>query len=159
MVGSMIVIDIAPVSYNHDLEPYLEALERVSLDGVERRAEVDARLAGAIPDSSIRAFLLQNLVLNDGAWGWRVNLAAIHANLDEIIGFPEVEGTYSAPTLFVAGELSNYIRVEYLETIKRLFPSVRIATIPGAGHWVHAEQPGPFIETVRRFLGEPIEPT
>ncbi len=152
MVGSLIVVDIAPVTYAHDLEAFPEAMEGVSLEGVERRAEVDAALAGAIPDPSIRAFLLQNLVRAGGGWGWRVNLAAVRASLDEIIGFPEVGGAYGAPTLFIAGEKSTYIRAEYTETIKRLFPSVRTATIPGAGHWVHAERPGPFIETVRDFL-------
>lgn len=152
MVGSLIVVDIAPVAYAHDLEAYLEALEGVSLEGVERRAEVDAGLAAAIPDPLIRAFLLRNLVSDGGGWSWRVNLAAVRASLDEIIGFPEVEGAYGGPALFVAGELSKYIRADHMETIKRLFPNVRTATIPDAGHWVHADRPGPFIETVRDFL-------
>ena len=153
MVGSLIVADIAPVTYGHDLEAYLESLQGVSLEGVERRAEVDAALAGAIPDPAIRAFLLQNLVWDGGAWDWRINLAGVHASLDEIIGFPEVAGAYGGPALFVAGELSNYIRAEYTDTINRLFPNVRTATIPGAGHWVHADRPGAFIETVQEFLG------
>ena len=120
---------------------------------MERRAEVDAGLAAAIPDPSIRAFLLQNLVSDGGGWGWRINLAAVRASLDEIIGFPEVEGAYGAPALFVAGEKSNYIRAEYMEAIKRLFPGVRTITIPGAGHWVHAERPELFVKTVQEFLG------
>ena len=153
MVGSLIVADIAPVTYGHDLEAYLESLQGVSLEGVERRAEVDAALAGAIPDPSIRAFLLQNLVWDGGGWDWRINLAAVHASLEEIIGFPEVEGSYGGPTLFVAGELSNYIQAVHMETIWLFFPNVRTATIPGAGHWVHADQPGPLIETVQDFLG------
>ncbi len=153
MVGSLIVADIAPVSYDHDLEACLEALEGVSLEGVERRAEVEAGLAAAIPDPSIRAFLLQNLVRDGEGWGWRVNLTAVRASLDEIIGFPEVEGAYENPTLFVAGELSNYIREENMEIIGSLFPNVRTVTIPDAGHWVHADRPGPFVETVQEFLG------
>ena len=58
-----------------------------------------------------------------------------------------------APTLFVAGELSNYIQAVHMETIGLFFPNVRTATIPGAGHWVHADRPGAFIETVQDFLG------
>ena len=153
MVGRLIVADIAPVTYGHDLEAYLESMEGVTLEGVERRTEVDAALAGSIPDPAIRAFLLQNLVWDGAVWDWRINLAAVHASLEEIIGFPEVEGAYGGPTLFVAGELSNYIRAEYMETIGRLFPKVQTATIPGAGHWLHADRPGPFIETVQDFLG------
>lgn len=153
LVGSLIVADIAPVSYDHGLESFLEALEGVSLEGMERRAEVDAGLAGSIPDPSIRAFLLQNLVRDGGGWGWRVNLAAVRASLDEITGFPEMEDAYRGPALFVVGELSNYIRPENMEIIGSLFPNARRATIPDAGHWVHADRPGPFIETVRDFLG------
>ena len=85
-------------------------------------------------------------------WGWRGNLAAVRASLDEIMGYPELEGASGGKALFVAGELSRYIRAEHMETIKRLFPNVRTATIPDAGHWVHADRPGPFIETVRDFL-------
>jgi len=34
----------------------------------------------------------------------------------------------------------------------RLFPAATIETIPHAGHWVHAEAPGPFLDAVSRFL-------
>ena len=153
LAGRLIVADVAPVSYGHDLDSLLGAMEGVPLEGVERRAEVDAALAGAIPDPSIRAFLLQNLVRDGGGFVWRVNLAAVRACLADIAGFPDAVGSYGAPTLFVAGEKSNYIRAEYSDTIKRLFPNARTATIPGAGHWVHADRPEQFIDTVRGFLG------
>jgi pimeloyl-ACP methyl ester carboxylesterase len=29
-----------------------------------------------------------------------------------------------------------------------------VITIPRASHWVHAEQPGLFVEAVRNFLGD-----
>ncbi|MCA3468248.1 MAG: alpha/beta hydrolase, partial [Rhodobacter sp.] len=34
-----------------------------------------------------------------------------------------------------------------------LFPRARFAKIPGAGHWLHAEKPREFEETLRVFLG------
>jgi pimeloyl-ACP methyl ester carboxylesterase len=36
--------------------------------------------------------------------------------------------------------------------IRRLFPQARITRIEGAGHWVHAERPQAFLETVAPFL-------
>ena len=36
--------------------------------------------------------------------------------------------------------------------IRRLFPRARIARIPEAGHWLHAEQPQAFLELVEAFL-------
>jgi pimeloyl-ACP methyl ester carboxylesterase len=34
----------------------------------------------------------------------------------------------------------------------QLFPAARIETIPGAGHWLHAEAPDEFLAAVRAFL-------
>jgi pimeloyl-ACP methyl ester carboxylesterase len=33
-----------------------------------------------------------------------------------------------------------------------LFPTTRLIRIKNAGHWVHSEQPGIFLEALRRFL-------
>ena len=35
-----------------------------------------------------------------------------------------------------------------------LFPRARVVRVKGAGHWVHAEAPELFEETVARFLDE-----
>jgi pimeloyl-ACP methyl ester carboxylesterase len=44
------------------------------------------------------------------------------------------------------------VRPEHWTRIHRLFPAAEQRTLPGAGHWLHAEAPGPFIEAVERFL-------
>jgi esterase len=54
--------------------------------------------------------------------------------------------------LFVAGARSNYLQPEHEPGIRRLFPEARIIRIEGAGHWVHAEQPQAFLQTVIPFL-------
>jgi esterase len=64
-----------------------------------------------------------------------------------------VSGRFDGPTLFLSGALSHYVRPEHRETIRALFPAARFAKIPGAGHWLHAEKPREFEETVRVFLG------
>jgi esterase len=38
--------------------------------------------------------------------------------------------------------------------IRSLFPSARIETINGAGHWLHAEQPESVIRAIQGFLEE-----
>jgi pimeloyl-ACP methyl ester carboxylesterase len=52
----------------------------------------------------------------------------------------------------LAGERSNYIRPEHHARIRALFPKARFATVPGAGHWVHAENPEGFLALVEPFL-------
>jgi pimeloyl-ACP methyl ester carboxylesterase len=33
-----------------------------------------------------------------------------------------------------------------------LFPNAELVTIPGAGHWVHAEKPKELLEVLKGFL-------
>jgi pimeloyl-ACP methyl ester carboxylesterase len=153
-VDNLVVVDIAPAPNPPTLLAYVRAMRAVDLDGITRRSEADARLAGAIPDGAERALLLQNLIIDDGKARWRLNLEAIEREFPHILDFPELSaGTaYRRPTLFVAGARSDYIQVRHGPTIQRLFPEARIARLEGAGHWVHAEQPQTFLETVAPFL-------
>jgi pimeloyl-ACP methyl ester carboxylesterase len=153
LIDRLVVVDIAPVAYRHDrFAALVQVLARFDPSRLRRRGDADAALAGAIPDIPTRQFLLQNLVERDGRLAWRMNLAAIEANLPEIASFPEASAAFPGPTLFIHGERSDYVRPEHEETIRRLFPSAELAEIAGAGHWVHAEQPERFTAAVGAFL-------
>jgi esterase len=153
-VDRLVVVDIAPAVNPPNLRPYIRAMRAVDLRGVKRRSEVDVALAGAIPDPAERAFLLQNLVIDENAARWRLNLEAIERGFSQILGFPDLPvGTaYRGPALFIAGARSNYIQVEHEPGIRQLFPRARIMRIEDAGHWVHAEQPQAFLQTIAPFL-------
>lgn len=154
-IAALVVVDIAPTDYRGDaLLGFAEAMRAMDLTGLTRRAEADARLAAAIADPGIRAFLLQNLEL-DGEARWRINLDAIIAGLETMGGFPAASSgkSYPGPTLFLGGGKSDYIRAEHHATIRQLFPAAEIDTIEGAGHWVHAERPQEFLARLGAFLG------
>jgi esterase len=152
LIARLVVVDVAPVTYRATLRAYAEAMAAVKLEGRARRAEVDGQLAAAIPEPGIRAFLLQNLVSEPGGFRWRLNLDAIIRAMDEISSFPELDGVYTGPTLFIRGERSNYVTAAHTGRIRALFPRAKIVTVAGAGHWVHAEQPGPFLAAIEAFL-------
>jgi len=154
LVGRLIVVDIAPVAYRHSHLPLIEAMAAVDLARASRRAEVDAALKDAAPEAGLRAFLLHNLETGEGDLRWRVNLAALGDNMDELIGYPDgLEGrSYAGPALFLAGADSDYLRREHAAAIRALFPAAEIDAIAGAGHWVHAEQPQAFLARVQAFL-------
>jgi esterase len=156
-IDHLVVVDIAPVPNPPNLLAYVRAMRGVDLRGVTRRSEVDARLAAAIPEVAERAFLLQNLIIEDGNTHWRLNLEAIEREFPQILDFPNLPaGTaYQGPTLFVAGADSTYIHSADEPSIRRLFPQARIRRIEGAGHWVHAEQPRAFLQAVEPFLSDP----
>jgi len=153
LVERLVVVDVAPMAYEHSFDDYIEAMRHVDLAAATRRADVEEGLARAIPDAAVRAFLLQNLAREDGGFAWRINLDAIAMNMDDIIGWPDAGGArFDGPTLVVRGERSDYVPRGSRPEFERLFPDLRIETVAGAGHWVHAEKPEAFLERVAAFL-------
>ena len=130
-------------------------MQGLDLSSIDRRADADRALAEAVPDQTVRDFLLQNLRRDGQTWRWQANLDVLGAELDEISGWPEEQlaGTapYDGPVLWVAGEESGYVRPENTEAMRRWFPHHRRVVVKGAGHWVHSQQPEVFVEVLRRF--------
>jgi esterase len=164
-VERLLVADIAPVVYPPHNQPIVEAMLAVKLHDGLTRAEADAVLADAVPDVSVRAFLLQNLRLGTPPV-WRIGLHEIAAAMADIEGWdgpaggvdasaPDAEATYAGRTLFVAGETSHYIRREDRPAIHALFPAARFVTVKHAGHWVHADNPAGFLAVAEAFLSAP----
>ena len=153
MVNRLVVADIAPVAYSHDQTRHITAMRALDLSGLTSRAEADYRLAASVTDPALRAFFLQSLDLKATPPGWRINLDVLEAEMPKIIGWPQVAGHFDGPTLFLSGALSHYVLPDHREAIRTLFPGARFAKLPGAGHWLHAEKPREFEETVRVFLG------
>lgn len=151
-VARLIVADIAPVAYRHSQLPYVRAMQAVDLAGVGRRSEADAALAAEVPEPGLRAFLLQSLGFGAAGAAWKLNLAALAAEMPRIMDFPPVGGSFPGPALFLTGATSDYVRPEHWPRIRALFPAARHEALPGAGHWLHADAPGPFIAAVTRFL-------
>ena len=152
MVNRLVVADIAPVAYGHSNLPLVEAMQALDLHGLTSRMEADRRLRSAVPDGGTRAFLLQSLDLKADPPRWRLNLDVLAAEMEQVVGWPESEGRFDGPVLFLAGAQSNYLLREYREKIKKLFPQAVLAKIPGAGHWLHADKPQEFVAALRVFL-------
>lgn len=152
LIERLVVADIAPVAYGHDQMIYVRAMRGVDLAGLTRRAEVDARLAAAVDDAALRAFFLQSVAFGEGGGRWKLNLETLGREMPRIMGFPAVSGTYDGPALFVTGANSSYVQPEHWPRIATFFPAARRRVIPNAGHWLHADTPGPFLQAVASFL-------
>jgi esterase len=153
-VKGLIVVDIAPVTYGHDMMDYIAAMQMMDLSGEVRRAELEEELRGEVDDPGISAFLMTNLERANGGFQWRINLTAISAGMSAISAFsvPD-DATFDGPAAFIAGSDSAYIRDSHRDRITELFPKARTVTIKDANHWVHADQPEAFLKTVQAFLG------
>ncbi|MFW5654845.1 MAG: alpha/beta fold hydrolase [Roseicyclus sp.] len=149
-VRRLVVADIAPVAYGHTQRHLIDAMRAVDLSAVATRRDADAQLRAAVPEESVRAFLLQSLDVS--ARRWRMNLDALSAEMPAILGWPDPPGRFDGPALFLSGAASDYVLPDHRPEIRRLFPNAKFAKIPGAGHWLHAEKPREFEAAVRAFL-------
>ena len=106
---------------------------------------------------AVRQFLLTNLKREEGGGGfaWKMNLDALRKNYGEINRGIEARTGFDKPVLFIRGERSNYVTERDTGTIRRLFLYSKIVTVPGVGHWVHAEARHRFARIVVAFLGQP----
>lgn len=150
----LLVADIAPVTYPPAFGPFIAAMRSLDLSNITRRGEAGKFLEQAIPDPGIRSFLVQNLTSGPSGLEWRINLQALDGGMAYIQAFPIhlLEMQFDGPTLFLGGKRSDYIRPEHRATIKQSFPKARIAYIPDAGHWLHAEKPDEFTRVATAFL-------
>jgi pimeloyl-ACP methyl ester carboxylesterase len=150
-VNKLIVADIAPVSYNHNFDHTILALKSLPLAELSNRKQAETLLALAIPELSYRQFLLQNLILKEGKYCWRLDLDIFHNMSRHIAAFPKAEhlAPFTGKALFVAGGDSDYVKPE---AINSLFPKAAISTIDRAGHWLHVQQPDVFMARVENFF-------
>lgn len=150
-VQSLVVADIAPVAYAPHHTEILAALQAVDLQGIANRGDADAQLARSIPEIGVRQFLLKSLYKDGDVWRWRFNLPVLQANYADITAAQNGE-PFTGPTLFIKGELSDYIKPEYANVMRALFPHFKLEVIAGAGHWLHGERPEAFNRLVLQFL-------
>jgi esterase len=152
MVARLIVADIAPVAYPPHYRAIAAAMASMKLSPGMTRAEADAALADAVPESAMRAFLLQNLQLGASP-AWRIGIQEIATALPAIESWDAPsDARYLGPTLFIAGATSAYIQPTHRPAIRALFPNSRFVTLKHAGHWLHADNPSGSVGVVEAFL-------
>ncbi|MGO0578093.1 alpha/beta fold hydrolase [Ornithinimicrobium panacihumi] len=157
LLASLVVVDISPTGSGSasEFEFLLGALKKIDLDALESLGDADRALAKDVPQPTLRGFLLQNLRRDRdaGTFSWQPNLDLLLSDLPVIIDdIPHQDRVFDGPVLWIAGDESPYVTDEQAPTMRALFPSTRLVTIKGAGHWVHSQQPKVFTATLRYFL-------
>lgn len=147
----VIIVDMGIKSYPLHHQDILAGLNRIDLTTTTTRGGVEQQLLPFVPIDGTRQFLLKNLYWKEkGQLAWRMNFKVLESKMDDILSaIPN--GEVLLPTLFIRGALSNYIIDEDLSDIEDQFPDSYFETIDNAGHWVHAEAPEEFIQTVLGF--------
>ena len=152
LVDKLIVVDMGMKKYPPHHQIIFDALLSLDLDLIKTRKEAEEHLRKTISDPGVLQFLLKNLYWSDREkLEWRFNLHVLYREIEEILaGVPS--GRVDVKTLFIRGEKSNYILESDYDAIQKQFPNSDIATIAGAGHWVHAEKAKEFYNVVMSFI-------
>lgn len=150
-LGKLMIADIAPVSYDHSFSPMIQTLKQLPLDQLANRKQAEQYLSDQIPDAAFRQFLLQNLLLKNGVYYWRINLDILERTAHHIVGFPSDAGeeTFASPALFIVGEHSSYVEPGAVFT---KFPKAEIVEIPGTSHWLYVEAPDEFCKLINAWI-------
>lgn len=152
-IASLIVADIAPVSYPARHTDIIAGLKAVDLEQITQRKQADSELAKYVDNPGVRQFLLKSLYQNaQQQWQWRFNIKGLSEAYDNIRDWPDNTLQFNKPTLFIKGSESDYIQSDYKAAIGKHFPRARAHIIEGTGHWLHAEKPAAFNNIVEGFL-------
>lgn len=162
LVGALIAVDIAPITYTPGPDPQgtapgtaLRAMRAVDLTKCKSRSDVDASLAdNGITNNDVRAFIGTNLMSTGDVLKWKCNVEEIQYSLRNITGFPEFgsDTRYEGPTMLMRGGESNYVPFSAMKQTTSLFPKSKLVTINDAGHWLQAQRPDAFVQSVNNFL-------
>ncbi|MBD1388714.1 alpha/beta fold hydrolase [Neiella sp. HB171785] len=152
MVRRLVVADIAPVAYQSHHIQVIAGLNALWQQPTSSRQQADQLLSQFVDESGVRQFLLKNLNWRDGQCQWKLRLQQVLAGYDDVIDWPQFDGSYSGPTLFIKGTESDYILSEHREAISQYFANSKAKLISDAGHWLHAQKPAAFNRIVATFL-------
>lgn len=149
-VEKVAVIDIAPVAYPpHRHDNTFAALFAVKAARAETRQQAKAEMTPFIQDEGVQQFMLKSF---DPARPdhFKFNLTALKQNYLHIMDWDKV--FVAQPTLFIKGELSDYIQDKDRQAVLSQFPNASLFIISNTDHWVHAEKPETVIRAIERFL-------
>ena len=150
-VEKLIVADIVPKTYPPHHNYILEGLMDLHTHPPKSRGDADQRLSQFVTEQGTRSFLLKNLYRTPNGFALRVNAPVLQDQVGQVM--MASDANYHGPTLFLAGEKSDYILPQDHAQIASQFPQAIVKTIPNAGHWLHAESPVDFAAEVAEFLG------
>ena len=153
-VTKLIVVDIAPKIYPPHHNAVIHAINAIDFEQLPQRADVEKAMIFHLGnDQSTIQFLMKNISRDDeGHLEWKANMPVIISAYEHLMETIGNTGRFTGPALFIRGQQSRYILDDDLPVIATLFPHYALRTIPGAGHWVHADAPAVLAEAVRTFL-------
>lgn len=161
----LLAADISPFAETNrnsaEFRQHLQILNFIlstDISGITSRSQTESLLTPVIRSEKIRGLILKNLKREpDGSFSWKINASALLANLNKIMDPIEPADTNKKeitgfPVFFLKAEKSEYLPENDFAEIRRVFPAAEFIIVPGAGHWIHADNPEAVRRCFLRFL-------
>lgn len=153
LIEKLIIADIGPKYYPPHHQQILEALQAVDFSTKPDRNDLEEVLKKYIKEMGVRQFLMKSLYWKSpGQLDFRFNVPVFAKEIEQIGVALPLNAQFLGETLFVRGSHSNYILDEDWSAIQKQFPKATLETIQRAGHWLHAEQPEAFFDSIYTFI-------
>ncbi len=153
IVKSLVVSDISPKKYKEGHGDIFNALNSIDLETVTKRSDVQNVLESLGFEPAIVLFLMKNLHFNTitDEYEWKMNLPVLTKNYPQLMGEVCAGQKYDGPTLFLKGDHSDYITSEDYPLLDKIFKHNQVQTVLNSGHWIHADNPGGFLQELNKF--------
>jgi pimeloyl-ACP methyl ester carboxylesterase len=161
LVRKLVLVDVSPGS--PEAVAAMTAGQRGAVQLAMGPTEFDSQeemVAAAVaalprrPASAVRRGVVHNSRrLDNGKWAWRYDRIRPELAMQTGDLWSDVSGL-AMPTMLVTGGESGFVTAEHRAEMSRRLPSIRIETVPGAGHAVQSDQPRALAAVIAGFLAE-----
>ena len=152
LLSKLIIIDIAPKSYQDDHSQIFQGLNDV-IKHSHSRKEAYLIFMNYVDDSVMTNFLLKGLYYSENNKAQlKFNLPILERSIKDLLGFVALQSTFNKMVYFLSGSKSDYINDSDFESIAKIFPVYQIVNIKNAGHWIHVDQKEYFVNTINKIL-------
>ena len=156
MVEKLIVVDIGMKEYPVKDENLIGAMVNLELGKFTSRKAIEIELGKNVKEESMRLFIMQNLLrTQDNGFIWKMNLDVLAQNIDQVSKAINRGAIFNPPTLFISGGQSDYLLPKDRGGLQKYFANIQFEVIENAGHWVHADEPESFNNSIAEFLEIP----
>ncbi|WP_019548656.1 alpha/beta fold hydrolase [Streptomyces sulphureus] len=148
LVSALVVADMTTRNHEPETRPVLDVSAWPHRTG--SRAQLRSAIEADVPDAS---YFLDSAAEFDDGWGLLFDTADMMASQRALVGdFGKVWAASRQPALLLRAGKSFVLTGETARLMARARPHTELVELPGCGHWLYADAPRTFADTVDSFL-------
>lgn len=148
----IVLIDISSEQQKgENMQKLFEILQR-PLPTFGSFADAEKYFLSIIAEPDMANLLVKGLGRKGKTLQWRWNTEVLAHGYAEVLHPVPLPPASAVPLLLVKGSRSAYVSAGAVDMLRLSFQNFTLAEVPNAGHWVHADNFGGFVQAVEQFL-------